>query len=214
MSETSLPRPAELAALMSARLCHDLISPTSAIVSGVDLLEDPDSQDMREDAINLIAASSKKLGALLQFCRVAYGASASADTFDVRDLKALADGVYETTKADLDWAVEAESLNKPAARSILNLAQMGSSALPRGGTARLTVETEGDSQRLTLHAAGLRAGLRPEVILGLEGKPMDQGMAGHWVQAYYLYLLITDAGGAIGHEIAEESVRITVTLPA
>ena len=57
------------------------VKPTSAIVSGVDLIEDPESQDMREEALALVISSSRKLGALLQFCRVAYGASASADTF-------------------------------------------------------------------------------------------------------------------------------------
>ena len=85
----SLPSPAELAASLAARLCHDFISPASAVVSGVDLLEDPASQDLRDDALALIAASARKLASLLQFCRVAFGASAAADTFDVRDLEAL-----------------------------------------------------------------------------------------------------------------------------
>ena len=39
-----------LAAYLAARLCHDFISPASAIVSGLDL-EDPSAQDMREDAM-------------------------------------------------------------------------------------------------------------------------------------------------------------------
>ena len=48
-------KPAELAAYLAARMCHDFISPASAIVSGLDLLEDPTAQDMREDAMGLIA---------------------------------------------------------------------------------------------------------------------------------------------------------------
>ncbi|MGZ6019610.1 MAG: histidine phosphotransferase ChpT, partial [Phenylobacterium sp.] len=36
---------AELAAYLAARMCHDFISPASAIVSGLDLLEDPTAQD-------------------------------------------------------------------------------------------------------------------------------------------------------------------------
>ena len=54
-----LPSATELAATVSARLCHDFISPASAIVSGLDLLEDPDSQDMREDAMSLISSSAQ-----------------------------------------------------------------------------------------------------------------------------------------------------------
>ena len=56
-------RPAELAAYLAARMCHDFISPASAIVSGLDLLEDPTAQDMRDDAMGLIAASARKLWA-------------------------------------------------------------------------------------------------------------------------------------------------------
>ncbi len=216
MTETApaLPRPAELAALLAAKLCHDLISPTSAIVSGVDLIEDPESQDMREDAMGLIVSSSRKLGALLQFCRVAFGASASADTFDVRDLKKLSEGLYETQKAELDWAVTPESASKPAARTMLNLVQLAAGALPRGGNARLEVEEEGHNLRLSVISTGLRATLRPEIIQGLDGQAMGEGLAGHWVQAYYLSLIVADAGGTISHEAGDERVVIAVTLPA
>ena len=81
--------PAELAAWLAARMCHDFISPASAIVSGLDLLEDPSAQDMREEAMGLIANSAKKLADMLSFCRVAFGASASAETFDARELEKL-----------------------------------------------------------------------------------------------------------------------------
>jgi histidine phosphotransferase ChpT len=210
----ALPRAAELSAMMSAKLCHDLISPTSAIVSGVDLIEDPESQDMREDAMSLIASSSRKLGAMLQFCRVAYGASASAQTFDIRDLKKLAEGYFEYQKAELEFPADPPSVSKPAARVLLNLAQLGASALPRGGNARLTAEETGGSVTVTLTATGLRAGLRGEVREGLEGRPMSEGLPGNWVQAYYLACIVADAGGSIACQTAEESVLVRVALPA
>lgn len=213
MSTPSNLTPVELAAMISAKLCHDLISPTSAIVSGVDLLEDPDSQDMREDAIGLITASARKLGALLSFCRVAFGASAAADTFDTRDLKALTEGVYQTYKADLDWAVTPDALPKPAARALLNLSQIIAQTLPRGGTARLAAELEGEGLVLTASAAGLRAKMRAEVGLGLAGEAMNEGLHGHWVQAYYLHLIVSEAGGSITHATGEETVEITMRIP-
>ncbi len=95
----------ELAAQLAGRLCHDFISPASAIVSGIDLLEDPSAADMRTDAMNLIEASAKKLVALLAFARVAFGASNTAETFDVRDLHRLTEGVYAHVRAELDWQV-------------------------------------------------------------------------------------------------------------
>ena len=54
-------RTAEVAAFLAARMCHDFISPVSAMVSGLDLLDDPSAQDMRDEALGLIGASARKL---------------------------------------------------------------------------------------------------------------------------------------------------------
>src|ERR1700753_824333 len=90
---------AELAAHLAGRLCHDLISRVSAIVSGLDLLEDHSAQDMRDDAMNLIAQSARKLASALSFARVAYGSSSSAETFDPRDLEILTRGVFSHVRS-------------------------------------------------------------------------------------------------------------------
>jgi histidine phosphotransferase ChpT len=208
------PAPAEMAAALAARLCHDFISPASAVVSGVDLLEDPESQDLREDALSLIATSSRKLAALLQFCRVAFGASASADTFDARDLLKLAEGVFEHQRADLVWAVDLESVNKPTARALLNLAQLGASALPRGGSAKVSATATDGQISALVEASGPSIKLRPEVADGLAGHGMNDGLAGHWVQAYYLASFVEDAGGSLSHALTDEALTIRVKLPA
>jgi histidine phosphotransferase ChpT len=207
-------RPAELAAYLAARMCHDFISPASAIVSGLDLLEDPSAQDMKADAMGLIASSARKLADLLSFCRVAFGASASADTFDARDLEKLAAGVFAHMRAELDWAVETPALNKPAARTLLNLAQMAGAALPTGGTARIRAVQEGAATAIAAEAAGPRARLRPEVLAGLRGEPHGEGLHGHWVQAYYVHLFLADAGGRVFVDVTEERVVFAATVPA
>jgi histidine phosphotransferase ChpT len=204
---------AELAAHLAGRLCHDLISPVSAIVSGLDLLEDPSAQDMRDDAMNLIAQSARKLAAALSFARVAYGSSSSAETFDPRDLETLTRGVFSHVRADLDWAVQADRLEKPPARALLNLAQIGATALPTGGMARVTVEAGGEETVVKLEARGGRARLRPEAQAGLRGEPMGEGLPGQWVQTYYLQALVADAGGRLDWTIGEELIEISARLP-
>ena len=42
---------------------------------------------------------------------------------DTRELRKLTEGVFSHQKYDLDWQVGLESLNKPAARALLNLGQ-------------------------------------------------------------------------------------------
>lgn len=213
VQSASAVRPAELAAYLAARMCHDFISPASAIVSGLDLLEDPAAQDMREEAMGLIATSAHKLTDLLQFARVAFGASASAETFDVRELEKLARGVFGHMRAELEWLVEAPAVNKPAARALLNLAQMAGAALPTGGVARVRAVQEGASLAIAADAGGPRAKLRPEVLRGLRGEPLGEGLHGHWVQAYYLHLFLTDAGGRVFADVNEERVVFAATVP-
>lgn len=207
-------RTAELTAYIAARMCHDFISPASAIVSGLDLLEDPSAQDMREEAMNLIASSARKLADLLSFTRVAFGASASAETFDVRELEKLARGVFGHMRAELDWAVEAPAVNKPAARALLNLTQMAGAALPTGGVARVRAVQEGASIAIAIEAVGPRARLRPEVLAGLQGAALGEGLHGHWAQAYYVHLFLADAGGRVFVDVNEEQVTFAATVPS
>jgi histidine phosphotransferase ChpT len=214
MTETPVIRPAELAAYLAARMCHDFISPASAISSGLDLLDDPSAQDMREEAMGLIVSSAKKLTDLLSFCRVAFGASASAETFDVRDLEKLARGVFDHMRAEMQWVVETPAVNKPAARALLNLAQMAGAALPTGGVAKVQAVQEAASLAIAIEATGPRARLRPEVLAGLQGQPLGEGLHGHWVQAYYTHLFVGDAGGRVFADVQEERVIFAATLPA
>ncbi|MDG2521633.1 histidine phosphotransferase family protein [Caulobacter segnis] len=206
--------PSELAALLAARLCHDFISPASAIVSGLDLLEDPTAQDMREDAMSLINASARKLVDLLQFSRVAFGASAAAESFDCRDLETLAQGVYAHVRPELEWVADAPQVNKPAARALLNLAQIAAGALPTGGKARLRVLLADNRYVITVDASGPRARLRPEVVAGLKGEPLGDGIGGQWIQAAYLHNLVKASGGQVAAETAEERVTLAAWVPA
>lgn len=204
----------ELAAQLAGRLCHDFISPASAIVSGLDLLEDPSAQDMREDAMNLIGASAKKLVALLAFSRVAFGASTTAEDFSTADLRRLAEGVFSSVRAELDWRVEPAKLAKPPARAILNLAQIGGGALPTGGVATVSAVEQGGEVLISVEAIGPRARLRPEMLQGLRGEALSEGLGGNWVQGYYTYTLIAAAGGRVGVTVGDGRVVLRARCPS
>jgi histidine phosphotransferase ChpT len=204
----------ELAAQLAGKLCHDFISPASAIVSGLDLLEDPAASDMRADAMNLIESSAKKLVALLAFARVAFGASTTAEEFSNEDLRRLTEGVFSHVRAEMDWAVEVASLNKPASRALLNLAQIGGGALPTGGVARISAIRQGDEILMSVESTGPRARLRPELLQGLRGEALSDGLGGYWVQAYYLHALLEAAGGHADAVVGEGRVVLRARCPA
>jgi histidine phosphotransferase ChpT len=183
-------------------------------MSGLDLLNDPEAQDMREDALGLIATGGQKLMALLEFDRVAFGASTSAESFESARLEQLARDVFSHLRPELDWKVEAPMVSKPCARALLNLAQIGAGALPTGGVAEVTCAEAGQAHLITVTARGPRARLRAEMVEGLKGLPLGEGLAGYWIQPYYLWALAEAAGGDIAFSVGEDQVVITVRLPA
>ena len=68
----------DLAELLCARLCHDLISPVGAIGNGLELvLAEPGSSS---DDMRLIDDSARAAQATLAFCRLAFGLRGDAQS--------------------------------------------------------------------------------------------------------------------------------------
>jgi histidine phosphotransferase ChpT len=204
----------ELAALIAAKLCHDFISPSGAIMSGLDLLNDPTAQDMREDALGLITDSAKKMVALVQFCRVAFGAATTAERFTGAELQALVDGVTEGGRASQEWRLDGADFGKPAARALVNLAYLTVAALPSGGAATVSTRREAGAVVIEGVAEGARARLKPEAATGLAGQRLTEGLAGQWVQPYWLWLTAQQAGGTLAVQAVDGRVTMTARMPA
>jgi histidine phosphotransferase ChpT len=204
----------ELAARLASKLCHDFISPAGAIVSGLDLLDDPAAKDMRDDAMDLIASSARKLVEQLAFARVAFGAASGVAMFDCAELERLTRGVFAHVRADLDWAVAPASLPKAPAQVLVNLAQLAAGALPLGGIARLETAQGSEGFVVTAIARGPKSRLHAEVQSGLSGAPLGDGLGGRWVQAYYVHVVATAAGGRLEMSASEDLVTLRAVIPA
>ncbi len=204
----------ELAALIAAKLCHDFISPSGAIMSGLDLLNDPTAQDMRDDALSLITDSAKKMVALVQFCRVAFGAATTAERFTGEELQTLVDGVVAGGRATLEWRLDGADYGKPAARALVNLAYLTVAALPSGGAAVVSSRREAGGVVIEGVAEGARARLKGEAATGLSGQRLTEGLAGQWVQPYWLWLTAHQAGGSLQVQAVEGRVTMTARMPA
>lgn len=204
----------ELAAYVAAKLCHDFVSPAGAIMSGLDLLADPSAQDMRDDAMGLVTQSAKKLIALVHFCRVAFGAATSSERFTADELHGLVAGMVEGGRASLDWRVTETDFGKPAARALVNLAYLTAAALPSGGVATVSSRREGGALVLSGVADGPRARLKPEAAVGLAGRRLTDGLAGQWIQPYWLWLTVRDVGGALAVSADEGRVELRAMLPS
>lgn len=204
---------AELAAFIAAKLCHDFISPAGAVVSGLDLLDDPSAQDMRDDALSLIRQSASKMVALVHFARVAFGAATSSEQFSGAELHSLVTGLTEGGRATLDWRVGDQLFSKIQARALINLAYLTVSALPMGGTAVVTARREGGQVLLLGSAEGARARLKAEAVVGLKGERLTEGLAGQWIQPYWLWLTAREAGGRLNLAVEDGRVALMASLP-
>ncbi len=204
----------ELATHIAAKLCHDFVSPSGAILSGLDLLNDPTAQDMREDAQGLIQQSANKLAALVHFCRVAFGAATSAERFTSDELHRLVAGMGEGGRAVLDWRVDEADFGKPAARALTNLAYLTLLALPMGGTASITTEHDGDDLVIRGRGEGNRARLKAEAVAGLAGQRLSEGLPGQWIQPYWLWLTVSQSNGILTVTTEEGLVEIVARMPA
>src|SRR5918992_3858071 len=102
MSGTVTLESLDLAALLCSRVCHDLISPTGAIVNGLEVLEEDGDAETRTFALDLIKKSARTASARLQFCRLAFGAAGSAGApIDTGDAENVARGFIEDDKVKL-----------------------------------------------------------------------------------------------------------------
>ena len=215
MTDTAPPLPdgQTLAALVAGKLCHDFISPAGAISSGLDLLKDPTAHDMRDDAMSLIEASARKMVALVAFARVAFGASTSAEQFSAAELGDLVSGLTEGGRATLTWAVADISYSKAQSRALVNLAYLTMAALPSGGVATISVRTDGTGIVIEGRAEGARARLKGEAVSGLAGQPLTEGLPGQWIQPYWLWLTVHDAGGTLEVQADEGCVVLIAHMP-
>jgi len=212
---SSLLTATQLAALMSARLCHDLIGPIGAITSAVSVLDDPDAADMREDATNLVRESSEKARARLEFCRLAFGAGGSAPGLvEMSALQRLAGDMYQGSKASLIWKNDSGGLPKPAARALLNMIMLGMDAAARGGEVRIEAAESGGESRLRVAAKGPKAKLYPTTFEALDGKEPEGGFDGRTIQPYYLFLIIQELGGRVDARAEENWVELNALAPS
>ena len=136
--------------------------------------------------MSLIAASARKLEAYLTFSRVAFGGSRPAETFDARELEKLARGrlrPYARPSWTGPWSA---ALDKPPARALLNLAQIGGRrpAHRRVGPAQARERRRRRSSSSPATPNG-PARACAEVLAGLRGEPLGEGLGGHWVQALF-----------------------------
>ena len=197
----------QLAALLCARLCHDLVSPVSALGAALSVLDDESSADMHEDAMDLVRESSRQAQAKLEFARLAYGAGGSAPaTLDTRELRRLTEAMFAPSKPDIVWKVEAPGLEKTPSRLLMNLCILAVESVPRGGKVTIEATETGGGARIRIVAEGPRARLNEDA------EAPEAGYDGRSIQPYFAGLIARNAGGRVSAHAGEERIEFVALI--
>jgi histidine phosphotransferase ChpT len=199
----------DLAALLCSRVCHDLISPTGAIVNGLEVLEESKDDETRDFALALIRKSAGQATARLQFCRLAFGAAGSAGAeINLGDAEAVARGFIADEKTRLAWNLPRALVAKNRVKLLLNLLLVAAQAIPRGGSLLVEAIDGEEGHGFRIVAAGMNARVPQPAERLLTGAHTD-GIDAHAIQPYYAALLAKDCGLRV--TIASEGEAIVVS---
>jgi len=175
----------EFAALISSRICHDVISPVGAIANGLEVLAEETDDEMREHAFDLIKQSSAQASAKLQFARLAFGAAGSMSAeIDLRDAESVSRGILDPEKHQLEWSGPVATVAKNKVKLLLNMVTIGLAALPRGGKLAVAINGEGDAMAFDVRSEGEKVMLSsavPDLLSGETSADLDA----HSIQHYY-----------------------------
>jgi histidine phosphotransferase ChpT len=209
----------DLVALLSSRLCHDLVGPVGAINNGLEVLVDESDADMQRQAIELLVHSAGEAARRLKFYRLAYGASGGEGVpIGQQEAREAALGLFEESKISLVWPEQAAppmpAMGKGAVKLLLNMIVVGAEALARGGTLAVALEPADADLRIRVSSVGPGAGLNEETQRLLDGDSSGTELQPRSIQPFFTYRLAADLGSAVSVDVSEVGrVEIAATLP-
>jgi histidine phosphotransferase ChpT len=202
----------DLAALLSSRVCHDVISPVGAIVNGLEVLEEEKDAEMRGHALALIKSSAAEASSRLQFCRLAFGAAGSkGSSIDMGDAETVTRQLLADERTGLEWSAPRVLLSKNKVKVLLNLCLIADAAIPRGGVIRVSMTGQDDDAAFRIEAQGVNARVSAALPGLLAGEPQDDVVDARSIQAYYTGLVARSCDLDIKVSLAGDTVTIDAT---
>lgn len=192
-----------------------MLSPVGALNNGLELLRGEKDPEMRKQCIELLEQSAQTSAAKLKFFRLAFGAAGGygqhVQTDEPRSLlEALVAG---NERIQLNWAVNADELPKPAVKVLLNLAAIGLDALPRGGTLDVGAEVRDGATEIAVRAAGPKIAFDPDIGRALDGQLAESELSGRTAPAHMIQLIAQETGGGLQFALGDDALVMGAVLP-
>jgi len=208
MTKAVAPTDLELVALISSKICHDVINPVGAIYNGLEILAEEDDPEAKAYAMSVIKNVTEQASARLQFARFAFGAAGSAGSLiDLSMAEQISRGFLGQGKHKLTWSGPTGHVGKDRVKLLLNMISSGVSALPRGGDITVTIKPPLETAGFEIRCRGTGAkapNFLVEFLSGGPAPPLDTMS----IQPYYTARLAGSAGMRL--EVLKDGADIVI----
>jgi len=198
--------------LACSKLCHDLISPVSAVNNGLELVGDSPGGD--PEAMDLITSSARAAADRLQFYRVAFGFSGgSGQSLDA--LRSLLKPLVADAKCESEWqidpAVAQSVLSLDSAQIVLNAVAIGLDCLPRSGQVGVVLgPADSGRLKLTVDIHGPSVRIREEVSRTLSAPLKQTELSVRAIHAILLRMVAARVRSDVEFSAVDSRVMLTV----
>lgn len=141
----------DIAAQITSRICHDLISPIGAISNGLELLALSGAPLGPE--LTLITESVDAANAKLQFLRIAFGGAKSDSKVAAPEITNILHDYYNDPRTQLNWVIET-AIERRDLRLLFLILLSAEKLAPYGAQITVTHKTTGFT--ITLKAKSLK----------------------------------------------------------
>jgi histidine phosphotransferase ChpT len=185
MNQRVHPSDLELAALISSKICHDVINPVGAIHNGLEILDEDNDAESNQYALTMIRNVTAQASARLEFARFAYGAAGSAGAvIDLGMAERVSQGFVGNTKHKLVWRGQPGYMAKDRVKLLLNMVASAVTALPRGGEIEATISAPLEAPVFSIRCKGTGA-RPPQYLAEFAGAGQAPQLDAMTIQAYY-----------------------------
>ena len=212
MTERAQPTDLELAALISSKICHDVIGPVGAIYNGLEILDEDNNLEAKTYAMDVIRNVTEQASAKLQFARFAFGAAGSAgSTIDLTTAETISRGYIGQGKHKLVWKCVPGHMTKDLVKLLLNMLASAITALPRGGEIDVAITDTLERPTFLIVCRGDKA-RPPQYLSEFVGGTEPPALDAMTIQAYYTWRLAGTAGMSLAIEKAGNDIVLAARM--
>lgn len=211
LPDTAASTDATVLELLASRICHDLISPVSAVNNGVEFLQET-GMDGGADAVELIAYSAHQASARLQAFRLAYGAGGRDPNIKPEDVhRTFGELLGKDSRTAQDWDPHAnlgyEERPLGYCKVLMGALMLVLENLPRGGV--IQVASSG-TNKTQITGEGQDAAVRPNMAEALARTLPTADLDPRLVHAYALSMIADQYGFSM--DMTSEAGKVVLSL--